>query len=207
MTDRPWRTLALAVVLVAAAGCGDDGRDLRPPAEGATVPTTATTTPSAQANPPVGSSDPSGALRLTSPAFEDGAAIPARHSCEGENVSPPLEWVGVPVSAVEVALTVTDPDAGSFVHWVVGALDPALGGLAEGVVPPGAVEARNQTTEFGWFGPCPPAGPAHRYVFTLYALTETVGLETGVSGADAIAAIAATPGVATTLTGTYASGG
>jgi hypothetical protein len=70
------------------------------------------------------------AMELHSPAFADGARIPDRHSRDGGNVPPPLRWTGVPQGTAELALEVTDPDApsGSFVHWIVAGLDPALDG-------------------------------------------------------------------------------
>jgi len=209
-------TLAIAGALVAAllAACSHDGRTLRPPAPGATAPPIPTTTTApAAVNPPVGSngssgsSSASGTLVLTSPAFADGGTIPAKFSCHGENVSPPLQWTGVPADAVELAIAVVDPDAeGGFVHWVLANVDPTATGLDEGAFPEGAVEARNDTSEFGWFGPCPPAGPAHHYVFTLYALRSHTGLEPGVGGPEALQRLAETPADTDTLTGLFASG-
>lgn len=194
------------------AGCDTgDGRDLADPEPGATAPPIVTTTapvPSSQLEPGPGSeANPDGML-LGSPAFAAGGEIPARYSCDGDNTTPPLGWVNVPEGTVELAITVVDPDApaGRFVHWVVAGLDPALGGLEEGEVPEAAIEARNDSSEFGWYGPCPPPGDTHAYVFTLFALTAPSGVEPGADGGDAIDAIAATPGVATILTGTYTGG-
>jgi Raf kinase inhibitor-like YbhB/YbcL family protein len=196
----------LAVGAALLAGCDtDDGRTIADPPPGATAPPrpTGTTTTTAIVNPPVGSEE--GGLVLGSPAFGAGLAIPERFACEGENVSPPLGWTGVPSGTVELALTVVDPDApgGQFVHWVVTGLDPALLGLDEDAVPEGSIEARNGTSEFGWFGPCPPAGETHNYVFTLFALSEASGVVAGTAGEEAIRQIAATPGAAATLTGTF----
>jgi Raf kinase inhibitor-like YbhB/YbcL family protein len=210
---RPSSTLVAAAVGVVAlgavlvAGCDtDDGRALAEPAPGATAPSlpTGSTTSSSvvdQGTPP---GMEGGTLVLGSPAFGGGSAIPLRYSCDGDDISPPLGWTGVPDGTVELALTVVDHDVDpSFVHWVIAGIDPALGGLEEDAVPAGAVEARNGTSEFGWFGPCPPGGEVHRYVFTLFALTEPSGVATGADGRAAIDLIAATPGVATTLTATY----
>ena len=86
---------------------------------------------------------------------------------------------------------------------MVTGLDPSITSIAEGAVPEGAVEARNDSSEFGWFGPCPPAGETHTYVFTLFALTAPSGVAAGTGGPEAVAAIASTPSVATTLSGTF----
>ena len=118
---------------------------------------------------------------LTSPAFSDGCAIPGRYSCDGRDVSPPLAWSGVPRGTKALLLTVTDPDARGFVHWIALDLAPDLGGLAEGVsgaLPDGAVEGRDDFGRTGWGGPCPPSG-AHQYAFTLTALSAPLGLPRG----------------------------
>ena len=206
---RPLLPIALSLGAVAGAflaGCDtDDGRTLADPPPGATAPPrpTGTTSTTAAVNPPVGSEE--GSLVLGSPAFGAGLAIPDRYGCEGDDVSPPLGWTGVPAGTVELALTMVDPDApgGQFVHWVVAGMDPALLGLEEDDVPEGAVEARNGTSEFGWFGPCPPEGETHNYVFTLYALQQPSGVQPGTSGEDAIRQIASTPGSAAVLSGTF----
>ena len=194
-----------ALSLVAACDTGD-GRTLADPPPGATAPPLATTSTSGAvlANPPVGSGELT-ALVLGSPAFGAGQPIPARYACDGDNISPPLAWSGIPAGTVELALTVVDPDAsgGQFVHWAVTGLAPALTGIDEGVLPEGAIESRNDSSEFGWFGPCPPAGETHRYVFTLYALTEPSGVAAGTGGPDTVQQIAQTPGVAATLSGTF----
>jgi Raf kinase inhibitor-like YbhB/YbcL family protein len=111
-------------------------------------------------------------IRVSSPAFAAGGAIPKRFTCEGENVSPPLAWSGVAAGTAEVALVVDDPDAprGTFVHWVVVGLDPDQGTLAEGAVPAGARQLPNSAGSAAYTGPCPPGGPAHHYRFTVYAL-------------------------------------
>jgi len=200
---------ALVVLALAVAGCDTgDGRTLRSPPPGATAPPLATSSTSSSVpaviGPPVGSEEAS-ALALTSPVVLGGQAIPARYTCDGEHVSPPLAWTGVPGGTVELALTVRDPDAadGDFVHWVVTGLDPALTGIGEGAVPEGAVEARNDTSEFGWFGPCPPPGETHRYVFTLFALSAPSGVGTTAGATEAIAALESTPGLTATLIASY----
>ncbi len=124
-------------------------------------------------------------LAIRSAAFTEGAEIPARHTCEGEDLSPPLAWSGVPAGARSLALVVDDPDAPDpaaprtvWVHWVLYDLPPSAAGLPEGVartaLPPGTREGVNDWKRTGWGGPCPPIG-RHRYFFRLYALDAALG--------------------------------
>jgi Raf kinase inhibitor-like YbhB/YbcL family protein len=117
-------------------------------------------------------------LQITSTAFVDNAAIPARYTCEGDDVSPPLAWTGAPTGTRSLALIVDDPDAPdpaaprmTWVHWVLYNLPPDDGGLAENVsrLPDGTLEGLNDWKRTGYGGPCPPIG-RHRYVHKLYAL-------------------------------------
>ena len=109
-------------------------------------------------------------FKLSSPAFTDGADIPVRHTCDGEDISPRLTWIGTPKGTRSLALVVDDPDAprGTFTHWVVYNLPPDLTELGEGTTP--AAQGRNSFGRTGYGGPCPPPGGPHRYRFTLYAL-------------------------------------
>lgn len=128
-------------------------------------------------------------MNLTSPAFKDGGAIPAKYSCDGEGVSPPLAWTGVPAGAQALALIVEDPDApsGVFTHWVVFNIPPTADGLSENAshegMPAGAKQGRNSMGRTGWFGPCPPSG-AHHYVFHLYAVNVAFELKAGAERSD-----------------------
>jgi Raf kinase inhibitor-like YbhB/YbcL family protein len=147
-------------------------------------------------------------MTLTSTAFQDGGAIPRKFSCDGENVSPALEWQGVPDSAGSLALIVDDPDARGFVHWVVFDMTASqTGGLPEAVsdspdAPPQGTNSRGQV---GWFGPCPPSG-THHYTFTLYALDQPLEL-TGAPKADEVRQAAEGHVVdQAVLTGTYKRG-
>jgi Raf kinase inhibitor-like YbhB/YbcL family protein len=120
------------------------------------------------------------ALVLRSPSFTQGGEIPARHTCEGADASPALEWSGVPDGARSLALIVDDPDAPdpkaprtTWVHWVLYNLPPTTAGLPEAVpaaqLPPGTRQGRNDWKRTGYGGPCPPIG-RHRYFHKLYAL-------------------------------------
>lgn len=110
-------------------------------------------------------------FKVTSPAFTEGQPIPVQYTCDGDNISPPLVWSGVPASAKTLALVVDDPDAPgeTYVHWIVGNIDPAAGGLSPGAAPDDAWEAPNSANERAYAGPCPPSG-THHYRFTVYAL-------------------------------------
>ncbi len=115
-------------------------------------------------------------LSLTSPAFADGARLPTRFTDDGEGVSPPLTWSGVPEGAT-LALLVEDPDAPAaqpLVHAIVWGLDVAAGGLAEGAITRDGDAGdigRNSFFRVGWLPPDPPTGHGeHRYVFQLFAL-------------------------------------
>jgi Raf kinase inhibitor-like YbhB/YbcL family protein len=126
-------------------------------------------------------------IKLTS-SFEPGAVVPATNTCSGKNVSPPLAWSGVPAGARSLALLVEDPDApgGTFVHWTAYDIDPQTTKLDEGAVPPGTKQGENSFGDRKYAGPCPPKGDQpHRYVFTLYALKSTLGLDAGAK-ADAV---------------------
>jgi Raf kinase inhibitor-like YbhB/YbcL family protein len=141
---------------------------------------------------------------LESGAFENAQAIPARHSCEGEDLSPPLRWSNVPEGTRSLALVVDDPDApsGVFTHWVAWGLDPAAEGLGEGE--PAQREGRNDFGTSGYRGPCPPPGHGrHRYVFRLYALDAEPELAAGAAKAELEQAFAGHVLTTAELVGTY----
>lgn len=121
---------------------------------------------------------------LTSPAFSPGGEIPMRHTCEGQDLSPPLAWSGAPAGTRSLALIVDDPDAPdpaapkmTWVHWVLYGLPADAVELTEavpvGALPAGTREGRNDWGRTGWGGPCPPIG-RHRYFFKLFALDTTL---------------------------------
>ena len=144
-------------------------------------------------------------ISVTSSAFQDGQPIPARFTCDGDNVSPPLAWQGVPSNAKAVALVVDDPDAprGTFVHWVLLDLTPSTTSLTEHSTPSDATQANNSRGNASYFGPCPPSG-THHYRFTIYALSSPTGLPTGADLTQALKAINASTIARGRLTGTYA---
>ena len=122
---------------------------------------------------------------LTSKAFESGQEIPRRHSCEGDDISPPLSWSAVPAGTGSLALIVDDPDApaGTFTHWLGWAIDPASGELGEGDIPP--LQGQNDFGTTGYRGPCPPPGHGqHRYFFRMHALDVEVELKRGAARRD-----------------------
>lgn len=144
-------------------------------------------------------------MTLTSSAFAEGSEIPARLTCDEAGVSPPLAWSDIPDGTRSFALIADDPDAGGFVHWLIADLPADASALAEGASVDG-VEGRTGFGANGYGGPCPPSG-THRYVFTLFALSQPTGLD---AGFDADALRAAMEGLvldSATLTGTYARGG
>jgi phosphatidylethanolamine-binding protein (PEBP) family uncharacterized protein len=149
------RPVAAAAMMALVAGCSSASTSSR---------TTAASTPSASV----------AALQLTSADFIDDGTIPRELSCQGTPRPPVLRWSAPPPGTTELALTVEDPDApaGPFVHWVVTGIPPTATTL------PAA-----GATDNGWRGPCPPAGPAHHYVFTLYAVAKPLGLAPGASAA------------------------
>jgi len=140
-----------------------------------------------------GSSD---ALELQSPAFKAEGEIPVRHTCDGADVSPPLRWIDPPAGTKGFALIADDPDApgGIWVHWVLYEMSPEVRELPEGVPPRDTVvgigrQGANDFRRVGYGGPCPPRGPAHRYVFRLYALDGQTDLPPRKNKADVLKAI------------------
>ena len=152
-------------------------------------------------------------FRLTSPAFEKGAVIPIRHTCDGEDVSPPLHWEGAPEGAGAFALVVDDPDAprGTFVHWVLYELPGHASELPQDVGPSPrldhlgeALQGENDFGEIGYRGPCPPRGGPHRYFFRLYALDALLRLDPGARRDEVDRAIEGHVVGTAELMGTYA---
>ncbi len=156
-------------------------------------------------------------LDLSSIAFADGARLPERFTADGDGVSPPLTWRGVPAGTAALALLVEDPDAPApqpLVHAIVWNLPPADGGLAEGAIAPdghggddGSDVGRNSYAQEGWLPPDPPTGHgSHDYVFQLFALSETLPLDINPGRSDLMEAIRGRVLAAGMLVGTYSRG-
>lgn len=149
-------------------------------------------------------------LAPSSPAFPEGGKIPARYTCDGQDVSPALTWDEPPVGTQSLALIVDDPDApvGVWTHWVLFNLPSDSRELPEAVpsqeqLPSGALQGRNDFGNIGYGGPCPPPGGPHRYRFTLYALDQSLDLKTGASKKQVLDAMQGHILAQGQLTGTY----
>lgn len=167
--------LALAVL---ATGCGSGGEE-------GFKPTTASFKS--------GASSSATGLTIESSAFKDNEMVPERYSCKGSNTPPPLNWGGTPLSAKDVAIIVTDPDApgGVFVHWIVTGLPLTAGGSISGKLPPGAKAEKNSADQAGYTGMCPPAGQTHTYIFEVLALKTVPKFPDGMSPVDKVKALRA----------------
>jgi len=124
-------------------------------------------------------------IQITSPAFSEGGSIPDQYTCDGSDISPQLDWTGIPDGTQSLALIADDPDAPvrTWVHWVLYDLSPDLTGLPEAVSGAGT-QGNNNFRKLTYGGPCPPKGPAHRYYFKLYALDTLLNLKEGASKAE-----------------------
>ncbi len=162
--------MAALLLALAAAGCA---APLASPALQSAPPTAPPTTV------------PAGAFRLGSDAFGDGGAIPEKFTCDGENISPRLEWEGAPAGTRSFALIMDDPDApsGTFTHWVAFDIPGTQLEIAERAMTSGK-GGQNGRGQTNYTGPCPPSG-THRYFFTLYALdVPSLNLDTGATRAE-----------------------
>jgi Raf kinase inhibitor-like YbhB/YbcL family protein len=130
------------------------------------------------------------AIIITSTAFTEGSMIPQTYTCDGEDISPPLAWSGVPDGTKSLALICDDPDApmGTWVHWVLFNIPAHIMELPANIPPEkiiqnGAKHGINDFRKFGYGGPCPPGG-THRYFFKLYALDIEINGEAGITKAQ-----------------------
>jgi Raf kinase inhibitor-like YbhB/YbcL family protein len=118
-------------------------------------------------------------MKITSSAFQEGADIPSKFTCDGADTSPALQVADVPSGAKSLALIVDDPDApsGLFTHWIVWNISPQTSTIEEGSAPKG-VQGTNDFGKSGYGGPCPPSG-THRYYFKIFALDRELDLPAG----------------------------
>jgi len=124
-------------------------------------------------------------FKLFSPAFDEGKLIPAKYTCDGINVSPPLKWINPPGNTKSYALICNDPDApsGDWVHWIVYNIPSSTGEINEAasskkLLPKGTLEGMNDFHKISYGGPCPPSG-THRYFFRLYSLNTILSSQEG----------------------------
>jgi len=129
-------------------------------------------------------------IKLVSRAFTEGQTIPRQYTCDGINISPPLEWTGLPKSAKTITIIADDPDApaGTWVHWVIYNLPADTLGMVENVpatedVAGGGLQGKNDFQKIGYGGPCPPSG-THRYFFKIYALDGELPLKAGATKSE-----------------------
>lgn len=126
-------------------------------------------------------------MKITSPAFENNAPIPAKYTCQGEDISPPLAIADLPENTASLALIVDDPDApmGIWDHWIVWNIPPTSK-IEENSAP--GTQGKNGWGRNDYGGPCPPSG-THRYFFKLYALDTELNLKKGATKAELEAAM------------------
>ncbi|MDD5437651.1 MAG: YbhB/YbcL family Raf kinase inhibitor-like protein [Patescibacteria group bacterium] len=143
-------------------------------------------------------------MQITSPAFSHQQPLPAKYTCDGNEISPPLNIEGIPAETKSLALILNDPDApsGDFVHWVVFNIPPLVKEIEEGQTPPGVV-GRNTLGTNAYVSPCPPSGE-HRYTFKLYALDSMVDLPSSTTKDELLEAIRSHVITQTELIGLYA---
>lgn len=124
-------------------------------------------------------------MQIKSSAFENNEKIPAKYTCDGQNINPPLTFSQVPKEAKSLVLIVDDPDAPgkTWTHWVLYNILSSTLQILENQIPEGAVEGVTDFGSTGYGGPCPPSG-THRYFFKLYALDTTLDLEESATKAD-----------------------
>jgi Raf kinase inhibitor-like YbhB/YbcL family protein len=131
-------------------------------------------------------------IRITSPAFVDGGTIPARYTCDGDDICPEMSWKNVPEEAVSLAMIVDDPDApgGTWVHCVAYNISPSDTSISTEEIAAGqeVVMGENSWGKMAYGGPCPPGG-THRYFFKIYALDKKLELESGATKEELLKAM------------------
>src|SRR5882724_7980046 len=192
---RPIKVLTFLLIVLPLAGCANRSQLVTQP-------------------PPANTSTNNKAeIKLTSSAFSEGQPIPRAYTCDGVNISPPLEWSGVPKTARTIAIVCDDPDApdapgGAWVHWVLYNLPADNIGMVENLpatesLKAGGFQGKNDFDKIGYGGPCPPSGTAHRYFFKIYALDSELPLRAGATRAELMKAMEGHIVVQGQLMGTY----
>lgn len=135
-------------------------------------------------------------LIVQSSAFTARAVIPKEYTCDGEDLSPDLNWADPPVGVESFAIICDDPDApgGDWVHWVIYDIPSDVRSVPKGIddlptLPDGSIQGRNDFNRIGYNGPCPPSGKPHRYQYKLYALDKQVGLPLGATKTEILKVI------------------
>ena len=191
---RPIKVLTFLLIVLPLAGCANRSQLVTQP-------------------PPANTSTNNKAeIKLTSSAFSEGQPIPRAYTCDGVNISPPLEWSGVPKTARTIAIVCDDPDApdapgGTWVHWVLYNLPADNIGLVENLpaterLKAGGFQGTNDFGKIGYGGPCPPSG-THRYFFHVYALDSELPLNAGTTKAELMKAMEGHTLLQGQLMGTY----
>ena len=188
--------LCLGCLILTIGGCGSASSPTSTPAP---------TTPTAQPD----EKERVTAFELTSSAFGAGEPIPSPYTCDGKDISPPLQWTDPPEGTQGFALIADDPDApsGTWVHWVFYNIPADKRALPEAVPPDaeltdGSINGQSSWTRFGYGGPCPPGG-THRYFFKLYALDTLLELNSGEDKAGVLSAMQGHILAQSELLGTY----
>lgn len=124
-------------------------------------------------------------IKVTSSAFSNNAMIPSKYTCDGINISPSIEWQGIPEGTKSIALICDDPDApiGDWVHWILFNIPPSVRSIKEGFTyrnkpAPEILAGRTDFGKLEYGGPCPPSG-THRYFFKIYAVDTMLKLSEG----------------------------
>jgi Raf kinase inhibitor-like YbhB/YbcL family protein len=186
---RRFQALIFSMIVLALPGCASRSQLANPP------PQTSTTSKAE--------------IKLTSVAFNEGQTIPRAYTCDGANISPPLEWSGVPKTAKTLAIVCDDPDApgGTWVHWVIYNLPADNIGLVENLpasenLKAGGFQGKNDFGKTAYGGPCPPSG-THHYFFRIYALDSELPLKAGATNAELMKAMEGRTLLQGQLMGTY----
>ncbi len=142
--------------------------------------------------------DATASFELSSPAFEDGGRIPMKYTCDGEDVSPPLQWKDLPTGTFTIAIVMDDPDAVPVAghvwdHWIIYDIPVRASSIAEGVPNDpelaGGARQGSGSSRIGYQGPCPPPGQVHTYRFRAYAVDARLDLHAGASKDEVLQAL------------------